>query len=974
MRRLLALAVLLAVPPALAQTPAGAIAPNPYPATPASVRMEAGQKRAAMIESSILGGVELRDVGPTVMSGRIVDVDVNPDDPTQMYIAYASGGVWVSRTNGQSFTPVFDEQAVMTVGDIAVDWQHGERLWVGTGENNASRSSYAGAGVWVRDDTSSAFRHAGLGETHRTGRIVIHPDNPDVAWVAAAGALYSPSRDRGLYRTTDGGRSWTQTLFVNPNTGGIDLVRAADGTLYAAMWERTRRAWDFVEAGAGSGVYKSTDDGASWQRVRGAGFPTGETVGRIGLDVHPDGTLFASVDNQARQPDEPSDDAPAVLTKDNLRTMDQSAFMQVAAADIDDYLETNGFPASYTAQSILEMVRDGDITPSALVDYLEDANTQLFDTPVIGLQVYRSSDGGGSFQITHDEPLENVVFSYGYYFGEIRVHPRDKQRLYVMGVPILRSNDGGANWTSINGDNVHVDHHALWVNPNRDGHLVNGNDGGLNISYDDGATWTKANLPAVGQFYAVQVDDAQPFNVYGGLQDNGTWMGPSTYRGGLSWYEEGRYPYQRVGGGDGMQVEVDTRDNETIYTGSQFGFYSRQNTRTGDRTFIRPGHTLGERPLRYNWQTPIHLSRHNRDVLYFGTNKLHRSLNQGDDWQTLSGDLTAGGKAGDVPFGTLSSIDESPLRFGLLWTGSDDGRVHVSRDGGYSFQRVDAGLPDDLWVSRVEASAHAEGRAYVTLNGYRFDHMTAYLYVTDDGGNSWTRLGNDLPSEPLNVVLEDPENADLLYVGSDNGLYVSLDRGRTFTAMMADLPHTPVHDLKLQARDKQLLVGTHGRSLYLADVSRVQLLTDSLQASPLHLFSKGATVTRRSNWGDTRAVWLDPVTPTVSFETYSARGGSATVTVADSSGTTIATRTVELARGLDDFDYDLRIDDGSRTEIEAADDGMRYLPAGAYTVTVSLNGATASAKLTVKPEPQRRRSANPATEQEEETELARGKS
>ena len=373
--------------------------------------------------------------------------------------------------------------------------------------------------------------------------------------------------------------------------------------------------------------------------------------------------------------------------------MNRDAFVQVAAADIDDYLETNGFPASYTAQSILKMVRDGDITPSALVDYLEDANAQLFDTPVIGLQVYRSTDGGDSFEITHDEPLENVVFSYGYYFGEIRVHPRDNQRLYVMGVPILRSDDGGASWTSINGDNVHVDHHALWVNPNRDGHLVNGNDGGLNISYDDGATWTKANLPAVGQFYAVQVDNAEPFNVYGGLQDNGTWMGPSCYRGSLSWYEEGRYPYRRVGGGDGMQIEVDTRDNETIYTGSQFGFYSRQNTRTGERSFIRPGHTLGERPLRFNWQTPIHLSRHNQDVLYLGTNRLHRSLNQGDDWQTLSDDLTGGGKPGDVPFGTLSSIDESPLRFGLLWTGSDDGRVHVSRDGGYSFERVDAGLP-----------------------------------------------------------------------------------------------------------------------------------------------------------------------------------------------------------------------------------------------------------------------------------------
>jgi photosystem II stability/assembly factor-like uncharacterized protein len=458
------------------------------------------------------------------------------------------------------------------------------------------------------------------------------------------------------------------------------------------------------------------------------------------------------------------------------------------------------------------------------------------------------------------------------------------------------------------------------------------------------------------------------------LQDNGTWKGPSRYRNSLTWYEEGRYPYERLGGGDGMQVEVDTRDNETVYTGSQFGFYSRQNTRTGERAFIRPRHELGERPLRFNWQTPIHLSRHNQDVLYLGTQKLHRSLDQGDTWQTLSDDLTAGGLPGDVPFGTLASIDESPLRFGLLWAGSDDGRVHVTRDGGYSFQRVDAGLPQGLWVSRVEASHHDEGRAYVTLNGYRYDHMDAYLYRTDDYGQTWTRLGTSLPSEPLNVVLEDPASPDLLYVGSDHGLYVSLDAGQTFDAMMADMPHAPVHDLKIQARDKQLLVGTHGRSLYLADVSRVQQLTDSLRAAPLHLFTAKTSVTRRGNWGETRAVWLEPVTPEVSFETYARQGGTATVTVADTSGAVVATRSVKLARGLDDFAYDLRLDDGAMDQVEPAEDGARYLPAGTYTVEVRLGGTTDTATLTVNPEPQRRRSANPATEQEEETELARGKS
>jgi photosystem II stability/assembly factor-like uncharacterized protein len=968
----LVLAALLLAAPLFAQTRAGDLPPNPYPRTPASERLAAGEQRRAMIERSLLTGVEMKSVGPTVMSGRVVDVDVNPDDPTHFYVAYASGGVWRTQTNGQSFEPVFDTLAVMTIGDIAVDWGRGERLWVGTGENNASRSSYAGAGIWVRDDTTSAFRHTGLGETHRTGRIVLHPDDPDVAWVAASGPLYSPSRDRGLYRTTDGGRTWTQTLYVGPDTGGIDLVRAGDGTLYAAMWERTRRAWDFVEAGAGSGIYRSDDDGASWQRVAGAGFPDGEVVGRIGLDVHPDGTLFASVDNQTRRPAEPRTDAPG-LTRDSIRAMSRDDFTRLAAKDVDDWLEENGFPASYTAQTILRMIREDEITPLDLVLYLEDANAQLFDTPVVGVEVYRSDDGGASFARTHEGYLDNVVFSYGYYFGEIRVSPLDRDRLYIMGVPILRSDDGGATWKTINGDNVHVDHHALWVSPTRDGHLVNGNDGGVNISYDDGETWTKANLPAVGQFYAVQVDNAEPYNVYGGLQDNGTWMGPSTYRASLNWYEEGRYPFERLGGGDGMQVEVDPRDNATVYTGFQFGFYSRQNTQTGARATVRPRHELGERPLRFNWQTPIHLSRHNPDILYLGSNKLHRSLNQGDDWQALSGDLTTGGLPGDVPFGTLTSIDESPLRFGLLWTGSDDGLVHVSRDAGTTFDRVDGGLPQGLWVSRVEASHHEPSRAYVTLNGYRFDHMDAYLYATDDMGRSWTRLGTDLPAEPLNVVLEDPSSPDLLYVGSDHGLYVSLDRGRSFMPMMGDMPHAPVHDLKIQARERDLLVGTHGRSLYVADVERVQMLTDSLMAAPIHVFA-GAQVTRRGNWGETRAVWLEPVTPSVAFHTFAREGGVATVTVADSSGSVVATRKVALRRGLDRFTYDLRADDARAPQIEPAADGARYLPAGTYAVEVRLGGSVAETTLTVRPEPTRNRSANPRSEQEEETELARGRS
>src|SRR5690606_33856966 len=333
-------------------------------------------------------------------------------------------------------------------------------------------------------------------------------------------------------------------------------------------------------------------------------------------------------------------------------------------------------------------------------------------------EVYRSDDGGRTWARTHEGYLDDLFFSYGYYFGQLRVAPHDPDRLYLLGVPLIASSDGGATWAAIDGPHVHVDHHALFVSPTRPGHLINGNDGGVNVSFDDGASWSKANVPAVGQFYAVAVDMAEPYHVYGGLQDNGVWVGPSTYEATDDWLGEGTYPYERLLGGDGMQIAVDPRTNRTVYTGFQFGNYFRLDRDAGDATRITPRHELGERPLRFNWQTPIHLSVHNPDVLYLGSHKVHRSLDRGATCETLSDDLTEGGRPGDVPYGTLTSIDESPRRFGLLWAGSDDGLVHVSRDGGYSWQNVSAGLPGPYWVSRVEASHFEEGRAYVALNGY----------------------------------------------------------------------------------------------------------------------------------------------------------------------------------------------------------------------------------------------------------------
>ncbi|NBC08384.1 MAG: glycosyl hydrolase, partial [Bacteroidetes bacterium] len=458
MRLLHTLALLLLLSSLFAQSP-----------TPAGQRLESYQQRQKLRQASLLNGIAFRNVGPTVMSGRVTDIDVWEEGPTHFYVAYASGGLWKTENNGLSFTPLFDQQAVMTIGDIAVDWTR-NTIWVGTGEVNSSRSSYAGAGVYKSTDGGQNWEHIGLGETHHIGRILLHPDNPDIAWVAALGHLYSPNPERGLYKTTDGGQSWRQTLYLGPNTGAVDLLLdpTDQGTLYAATWERERRAWNFVESGPNSAIYKSTDEGDTWTKLttEGSGFPEGEGVGRIGVDaVEVDGktVLYAALDNYNRRPaEEPEED---VLAKDQLRNIGADEFLALKDYMVEDYLRSNGFPKKYTATSVKARVKAGDIEPATLVEYTEDANSLLFDTPVIGLEVYRSDDGGQSWQKTHDDYIDQVYNSYGYYFGQIRVNPQDPQQVFVMGVPILRSDDGGKSWTNIMQDNVHADHHALWINP-----------------------------------------------------------------------------------------------------------------------------------------------------------------------------------------------------------------------------------------------------------------------------------------------------------------------------------------------------------------------------------------------------------------------------------------------------------------------------------------------------------------------------
>lgn len=929
------------------------------PSSTSNQIMEGIQQQKALKQTSLVKNIPFKNIGPSVMSGRVVDVDVNPKKPSEFYVGYASGGLWYTNNNGTTFTPIMDNAATINVGDIAVDWDN-EIIWVGTGENNASRSSYAGIGVYKSIDKGKNWTNTGLFDAHHIGRILINPNDPAEVTVGVTGHLYSTNEERGVYKTTDGGKTWNKTLFINNETGIIDLAYAPKNynIMYAAAWDKDRKAWNFEGNGIGSGIYKSTDAGNTWSKIslEGSGFPTGEGVGRIGLAVFDENTVYAIHDNQFRREKKKDEEKGPSLIKEDFKTMSIETFLTLEDKKLDRYLKTNGFQEKYRAENVKQMVRSGSIKPVDLAKYLEDANSLLFDSPVIGAEVYQTIDGGKTWKKTHDDYIDDLFFSYGYYFAQIRVSPKNANHIYVAGVPILKSKDGGKTFKSINGENVHADHHALWIDPTNPNHLINGNDGGINISYDDGEHWIKANQPNVGQFYSINIDNEKPYNVYGGLQDNGVWVGAHNAQDNASWHQSGEYPWKSIMGGDGMQVQIDNRNKDIVYTGFQFGNYFRLNRETGERTYIQPKHELGETPYRFNWQTPILLSSHNQDILYLGGNKLMRSMDQGTNWTAISGDLTNGGKKGNVAYGTLSSISESPFQFGLLYTGSDDGLVYVSKNSGGDWTKISGTFPKDLWVSRVIASEHKKERVYVALNGYRWDNFTPYIYVSEDYGQTWKNIGDNLPLSPVNVIREDPKNENVLYVGTDNGAYVSIDKGQNWEVFTKNLPNVAIHDLIVHPRTNDLLLGTHGRSIYSANISAIQKLNEDILNNSLYVFDVEPIKSSR-NWGNSWSKWLPTYEPTKTIVFYTTKNEDVNVKITNSGGKILQEINTKADKGLNYISYDLSITEKGKKIIEKEypdenimkrKNGKYYLPVGKYNISFSNSTTTSRIEFEVK--------------------------
>ncbi|HXG90665.1 MAG TPA: hypothetical protein VNJ02_20285 [Vicinamibacterales bacterium] len=693
-------------------------------------------------------GLQFRNIGPASMGGRVDDLAVLESNPAVFYVGTATGGLWKTMNNGTTWEVLFDDlDDAVSIGDIAMAPNDANLVWVGTGENNNRQSGSWGNGVYKSTDGGQTFKHMGLRDSKHIARIIVDPIDHQVVYVAALGSLWGAGKERGIFKSTDGGVTWSNVLFVNDDTGATELVqdRLNNNVLYAATYQRRRATWGFSGGGPGSAMHKSSDGGRTWTKLTN-GIPAGP-LGRIGIDV-------------------------------------------------------------YRANPNIVYAR---------IEHATESGT------------YRSDDAGLSWRkmsATNPRPM---------YFSQVRIDPTNDLRVYVLGVQLHISDDGGK--TFIENGTMHSDHHAMWINPANPNHIIDGNDGGVGISYDRGKTWEGIYNMDLGQYYHVGYDMETPYNLCGGLQDNYTWCGPSAVRSRNGIVNDDWFQIQ---GGDGFEAVIDPNDPDTIYAESQDGNIVRVNRRTNERKTIRPLPARGDPGLRWNWNTPILISPHDSSVIYTGANKVFRSTDKGQTWQAISGEMTTGvdreglslmGQTakdfsiakhdGVQSYGNLVQLTESPKQAGVLFAGSDDGVVHMTRDAGKTWSNLNAkfpGMPRNAYVSGLVASAHDANTVYVAFDNHTNNDFDNYVYASVDGGNNFRSISEGLPKgQVVMTVTEDPKNPAVLYAGTEFGVYVSTDRGGSWNRLRSGLPTVPVHEIVFHPRDNDMILATHGRSIWILD-------------------------------------------------------------------------------------------------------------------------------------------------------------
>ena len=849
--------------------------------------------------------LQWRSLGPTIMGGRVSDLAAVESDPRIFYVGAASGGVWKTENAGTTFEPIFDREQTSSIGDVTLAPSNPNVVWVGTGEPQNRQSSPWGNGVYRSTDAGGSWTHLGLDNTHHISRIQVHSRDPDVAYVAAVGHLWGSNPERGIYKTSDGGQTWQLVLFIDENTGAIDLAMDPNDpqTLFAAMYQRRRRAWGFNGGGPGSGIYRTTDGGATWTELTD-GLPGGDK-GRIGLDIYRgDGNHVCA------------------LVEADTRTPGQGR---------------RGGPGGRRS-------RNG---------------------------VYCSTDRGDSWRwlsTTNDRPM---------YYSQIRIDPNDPERIYLSGLNLYRSSDGGRSFTDDAAVGVHSDHHALWIDPSDSDHLLLGGDGGVSVSWDRSDNWFQFRNLSISQFYEISLDMRDPYHVCGGLQDNGSWCAPSD-----TWSNQGIRPrdWYNVGSGDGFFTVAHPTDLNVMFAQSQGGNLTRVDLTTMERSRLRPvgrpGDDGEDPELRWNWDTPILQSAHDANTIYFGSNVLFKSTDLGQSWQAVSGDLTYAldrgtlelmGVLGSEPqmsindgqssYGNLTALGESPIDANVLYTGADDGRLHVTRDGGATWTDITSqveGLPANTYVTRIVASHAGVGTVYVAFDGHRSDDFAAYVYVSNNFGENWRLIAHGLPENSVSALAQHPRNANLLFVGNELGVYTSVDGGEQWARLENGLPTVPVDDIKIHPRDNDLVIGTHGRGIWIMDdIAPLEELTPQVVASMAHLYSvrRATSYNAYRPQGWTPGIIEDPNPPMGARIRYylGSEVDDVSLAVTDAMGRTIRELPAQGASGLNEVIWDLRlVEDG--TDGEPMHSGPRVLP-GTYLVRLSAGDAVIEGEVTVRLDP-----------------------
>ena len=863
------------------------------------------------ISTDQLDQLTFRNIGPSVAGGRIHDIEILPNDPATVFIASASGGIWKSTNKGTTWKPVFDDQVVSTFGDMAISLSNPDVIYAGSGEQQNRQSSSWGNGIYKSENQGETWRSIGLEKTYHIARVIIHPENPNIVFVAALGNLWNSSKERGVYQTTNGGKNWKKVLYIDDMTGVVDMAMDKNNPniLYAATYQRMRKAWGFNGGGPGSGIYKTTDGGKTWNELTG-GLPPGDK-GRIGL------------------------------------------------------------AASKTRSNIIYAT-------------IEHADSSGF---------YRSGNGGRTWKRV------NKLNPRPMYYSHIFVDPNNDDIVYMLATEFYRTKDAGKTFyqmpTRPTYDvGVHSDHHTLWINPNNSNHFFLAGDAGLHESWDGGIAYNRLNNIPIGQFYGIGADMEVPYNIYGGMQDNHSWMGPSATRHWLGILAD---DWKQVGFGDGMYQQPDP-ESSMLYNASQNGNMIRVDRKTGNMQGLKPFPSDSKEKYRFDWVTPLAISKHSSKKVFLGGNRLFISDNGGDSWErtedlssntnrdsltimgVLGADIKLSKNDGTSSYGEIISISESPLWHRVIWVGTDDGNIQVSRDGGEKWEEVSGnitGIPAGSYVSRVLSSIRDRGSAYVTFDRHREGDWKPYVYRTEDYGKTWVPLTRGLPSGSVNVIAEHPDNPDVLFLGTEHAVYLSVNAGSDWTKFKSNLPTTLYDDLLIHPREKDLVLGTHGRSFWVLDDTSPLAEWSTVYNKPVHVFSVRAA-TLFHYWKDTsyraQEEWAGENPPYGAIISYLVNSDvdSVTITVKRRKSQIIRTYRQPVVKGsIQRLAWDLKYPPPSSQQNESKTEGLQkpkpedILPKpahpldpqgpsvspGVYTVTIAAGNETSTQPIRVNPDP-----------------------